>query len=145
MPIDLVALFSLEPRDLYALDWFVGSCLCEGGLWDSPRRSDGINVSRVHERAPERLRLWGHIYEIEHQTLHAYWLELVRDSAEHVAWSLYFDVAEGSRRRDENALSTYDRPEDIRWRAKLAGEAMVRDSVLTIVPGSTRIAANAPD
>ena len=140
VPIDLAELLSLEPGRTDALDWFVGSCLCDGGLWNSPRTSDGIQgIERVFERAPDGLRVCGRIYEIA-QTLHTFWLELKRDaSGDRVAWLLYFDVAETSARRARNALEDHDRPEDIEWRAKLAGEATVQDGVLTIVPGSTRV------
>jgi hypothetical protein len=79
---DLLALFSVEPAHTQALDWFIGSCLCEAEIWASPRTSDGINgIERVLERGPDALRVTGRIWEIN-QGLHEFWLELQRDGAE---------------------------------------------------------------
>jgi hypothetical protein len=138
--IDLTAMFPPEPGRSDALGWFIGSCLCAGGVWESPRTSDGIQgIDRVFERAPDVLRVRGRIFEID-QALHAFWLELARHaSGDRVAWSLYFDVAEASPRRARNALDRSDRPDDIEWRAKVTGEATVEGGVLTIVTGSTRV------
>jgi hypothetical protein len=123
-----------------ALDWFIGSCLCDGCVWDSPRTSDGISgIERVLERGPDTLRVSGRIWEID-QTLHEFWVELQPDGeSDRFAWFLFFDVAEDSARRARTALSSHDRAEDISWSATLAGEATVQDGALTIVPGSTRV------
>jgi hypothetical protein len=136
---DLLALISVEPGRTDALDWFIGSCLCEGGIWESPRTSDGINaIERVLERGPDTLRVAGRIWEIN-QSLHTFWLELHRnDGSERFGWALYFDVIQTSERRARNALSNHEDAEEIEWRVKLVGEATVQDDKLTLVPGSTR-------
>jgi hypothetical protein len=59
----LLALISVEPGFTDALDWFIGSCLCEGGIWDDPRASDGVAIERVLERGPDTLRVAGGIWE----------------------------------------------------------------------------------
>ncbi len=140
MAVDLVALISVELGRTDALDWFIGSCLCEGGIWDNPRTSDGINaIERLLERGPDALRVAGRIWETD-QSLHAFWLELKReDGSDRFGWVLYFDVIETSARRARNALSNHENAEAIEWRAKLVGEATVADDKLTIVPGSTRV------
>lgn len=139
MAVDLLALISVEPGRTDALDWFIGSCLCEGGIWESPRTSDGIHaIERVLERTPDILRVAGRIWEID-QSLHTFWLQLKRnDGAVRFGWVLYFDVIESSERRARNALSNHEDAEEIEWRVKLVGEATVQDDKLTLVPGSTR-------
>lgn len=139
MTVDLQSALSFEPGRTGALDWFIGSCLYDGGIWDSPRTSDGIHSIRVLEHASDELRVCGRIWEID-QSLHTFWLELRRDGAgDRFALFLYFDVIETSARRAQNALDSHDNPEDVQWRAKLAGEATVQDDKLTIGPGSTRV------
>jgi len=39
----LPQLFSLDPLHTDALDLFVSTCLAGGGVWDRPRKSDGIS------------------------------------------------------------------------------------------------------
>jgi hypothetical protein len=136
----LEVLLPFEPGRTDVLDWFIGSCLSAGGLWDSPRTSDGIDaVHRVFERAPDVVRVCGRIWHIA-QTLHTFWLEVVRDSEQdRFGWFLYFDVAETSARRARNALDNHEIPDDIEWHSKLAGEAGVQDDALVIIPGSTRV------
>ena len=140
MTADLIALLPLEPGRTDALDWFIGSCLYAGCVWDSLRTSDGIQrIERVLERSQDKLRVSGRIYEID-QTLHPFWLELKRDGeADGFVWCLYFDIAEASARRVESALTIHEGGEDMDWRAKLFGEATVEDGALTIVSGSTRV------
>jgi hypothetical protein len=136
---DLEALLPIEPGRTDALDWFIGSCLSDGGLWDSPRTSDGIIVERVLERTSNVLRVCGRIWNIE-QTLHTFWLEIARDGEQdRFGWFLYFDVAESSARRARNAIDNHAVPDDIEWHARLAGEATVQGDALAIVPGSTRV------
>jgi hypothetical protein len=133
---DLETLLPLEPVD--ALDWFVGSCLADGGLWESPRTSDGIsNIDRVIERTPDALRVCGRIWNIA-QTVHTFWLEIARDH-DRFCWFLYFDIAESSSRRGRNAIDNHAVPDDIEWVAQIAGEAIVESDALAIVPGSTRV------
>lgn len=136
----LSALLPLEPNRTDALDWFIGSCLTDGGLWDSPRTSDGIrNVDRVLERSPDVLRVCGRIWDIA-QTLHTFWLEIARgDERDQFEWFLYFDVAETSERRARNAFDNHSLADEIEWHAKLTGEAMLRGETLAIVTGSTRV------
>ena len=99
MAADVLALISVELGRTDALDWYIGSCLCEGGIWEHPRTSDGISAIRVLERGPDTLRVAGHIGEIN-QSLHTFWLELKRnDVTDRFAWVLYFDVIETSARR----------------------------------------------
>jgi hypothetical protein len=137
---DLETLLPLEPGRTDSLDWFIASCLTAGGLWDSPRTSDGIdNNDRVLERGPNVLRVYGRIWDIA-QTLHTFWLETARDDErDRFGWFLYFDVAASSARRARNALDNYSNPDDIDWHARLAGEATVRGDALAIVPGATRV------
>jgi hypothetical protein len=137
---DLEALLSLAPGQTDALDRFVSTCLADAGLWESPRTSDGVqDIVRLVERSPERLRVCGRIWSID-QVLHTFWLELQREAmVGQLTWFLYFDIAESTPRRTRNALGDHDRPEDIHWFARLAGEAVIRDSVLLPVPGSTRL------
>jgi hypothetical protein len=135
---DLLALISVELGRTDALDWFIGSCLCEGGIWEHQRTSDGISAIRVLERGPETLRVAGQIWEIN-QSRHMFWLELERDDVpDRFAWVLHFDVIETSARRARNALSNHEDAEEIEWRAKVMGQATVQDDKLAIVPGSTR-------
>ena len=140
MTADLATLLALEPGRSDALDWFVGNCLSDAGIWDSPRTSDGIQaIERVLERGPNVLRVCGRIWDID-QTLHTFWLEIARDDeGERFGWFLYFDVAESSARRARNALDNYSRADDIAWHAKLTGEATIQGDTLVIVPGSTRV------
>ncbi|MBA3395361.1 MAG: hypothetical protein H0T89_22115 [Deltaproteobacteria bacterium] len=92
------------------------------------------------ERGAEGVGVCARIYEIDDQSLHTFWLEIKRDAVNaRVAWFLYFDVVETSRRRAEDAVNRHDHPEDIEWRAKLFGEATTHDGVLMPVPGSTRV------
>jgi hypothetical protein len=137
--VDLVALLSLDPKRV-ELEWFIGRCLFEGGIWESPRTSDGINgIERVLERGPDVLRAHGKIWEID-QSIHAFWLEIERaGTSDRFVWRLYYDVIASSERRARDAPSNHDRPEDIEWRARLEGDATVQDSVLAIVPGSTEV------
>jgi hypothetical protein len=139
MPIDLVALVPLDPP-WGSLDAFVGACLCDGGIWKSPRTSDGIQgLSRVLARGPDTLRVCGRIYEID-QTVHPFWLELYRDASGHqVSWLLYFDVASLIPRRARGAVDSCEDPDSIDWIARLAGEAWGDHDVLALVPGSTRV------
>lgn len=139
MAVDLLALISVEPGRTNALDWFIGSCLCEGSIWLSPRTSDGINaIECVLERTPDTLRVAGRIWEID-QSLHTFWLELeCKDGADRFSWVLYFDVIESSARRARNALSNHEDAEEIEWRVKLVGEATVQEDKLMLVPDSTR-------
>jgi hypothetical protein len=44
-----------------------------------------------------------------------------------------------SERGARNALLNHEDPDEIKWRAKLVGEATVQGDTLTIVPGSTRV------
>ena len=139
MTVDLQSLLSHEPGRTDALDWFIGSCLYDGGIWESPRTSDGVHSIRVLEHAADELRVCGRIWEIA-QSLQTFWLELKRDGAgDRFAWLLYFDVIETSACRARNAHVSHDNPEDVEWRAKLVGEASVQDNKLTIVRGSTRV------
>lgn len=139
MDVNLLALISVELGHTDALDWFLASCLCEGGIWDRPRTSDGISAIRVLERGPDTLRVAGHIWEIN-QSLHAFRLELERtDLADRFGWVLHFDVIETSARRARDALSNHQSAAEIEWRAKLEGDAIVIDDTLTIVAGSTRV------
>jgi hypothetical protein len=135
---DLLALISVELGHTDALDWFIGSCLCEGGIWEHPRTSDGISAIRVLERGPDVLRVTGRIWEIN-QSVHTFWLELKRDDeTDRFRWLLHFDVIETSARRARDAHSNHEDAEEIEWRARLMGQATVQDDKLTIVPGSTR-------
>jgi len=140
MAVDLATLLALEPGKTDALEWFVGSCLFEGGVWDSPRISDGIHsIDQVFERGADALRVRGRVWEIVDQTLHTFWLETKRDgTGDRFAWIVYFDVAETSARRVETVLNSHHKAEEIEWRATLAGEATVQDSKLVIIPDSTR-------
>ena len=80
MTVDLQALLSLEPGHTDALDWFISSCLYDGGIWESPRTSDGIHSTRVLAHASDELRVYGRIWELD-QSLHTFWLELKRDGS----------------------------------------------------------------
>lgn len=137
--VDLAASFPVEGGRTDALDAFVSACLCDAGVWATPRESDGIpTVDRVLERGPARLRVCARIYTID-QTLHPFWLEVERDpSGERATWILYLDVVERSERQAQRALATCDRPEDLAWRVILAGEAAPLGGSLRPVPGSTR-------
>ncbi|HEY1811137.1 MAG TPA: hypothetical protein VGG74_02215 [Kofleriaceae bacterium] len=128
-------------RPLYALERFIGRCLSEAGIWDYRECSDGIgDFGRVFEHAHDNLRLWGRIWELSKQTLHAFWLDVKREGqGDQFAWFLYFDVAEGSAKRQQQALDSHDDAEEIDWRAKIAGEATVEDGRLAIVSDSMRV------
>jgi hypothetical protein len=119
----------------------VGSCLTEAGVWDHPRTSDGINgFGAVFEHAPDRLCLWGRIWNIHGQTLHMFWLEVMREGqGDQFSWFLYFDTPEDSGRRRPRAFDRHDAAEEIEWRARIVGEAIVHGDKLAIVPGSTRV------
>jgi len=136
---DLRALLPFEPRST-ALEWFIGSCLTEAGVWDDPRTSDGIgDFGAVFENGPNRLCFWSRIWRIDGQTLHTFWLEVTRErQCDQFAWFLYFDAPEDSGRRRPRAFDRHDAAEEIEWRARIVGEAIVQDEKLAIVPGSTR-------
>ena len=140
MATDLRLLLPVEHSG--RLDWFVGHCLTDSDVWDRGRTSDGINsFGRVFEHDHDGVCLWGRIWELAHQTLHTFWLEVKRDgTGDRFAWFLYLDVAEGSARRQQAALDRHDDAEDIQWRVKIAGEAIVRDARLATVDGSMRVA-----
>jgi hypothetical protein len=140
-PTRLPELFSREPWRTDALDLFVGRCLTSAGIWEHPRTSDGItSIERVFERGCGGIGICARIWEIDDQSLHQFWLEIRREAdSDHIAWSLYFDVIESSRRRALDAVHNHDSADSIEWRAKLAGRATVVDGVLTIVPGSTHV------
>jgi hypothetical protein len=136
-PIHLPQLFSLDPFRTDALDLFVSTCLASGRVWDRPRKSDGIsNIDRVFERGPDGIGVCARIYEIDDQSLHTFWLEIKRD-VDGITWSLHFDVIETSTRRAYDAVHSRDRAEDIDWRARLTGDAIVVDGVLLVVEEST--------
>jgi len=142
---DLLELVSVELGHTDALDWFVASCLSEGGIWDRPRASDGITALRVFERARDSLRVAGQIWTID-QSIHVFWLELVREhGSDRFRWVLYFDAIEPTARRARDALHNYEGPEEAEWRAKLVGDATVQDDKLTLVPGSTRVEVAEPE
>jgi len=140
VPTDLAALLSVDPGPQAALDWFIGSCLYEANVWESPRTSDGLHsIARVLERGPDCLNVCGRIWTID-QTIHAFWLQVRRDGTDdRYSWFLAFEVAYASSRKAENALDNHDRPEDIEWHARISGEATVEDGALAIVPDSTRV------
>ncbi len=133
----LPQLFSLDPLHTEALDLFVSTCLASGGVWNRPRKSDGISsIDRVFECGPEGIGVCARIYEVDDQSLHTFWLEIHRD-VDGIRWSLSFDVIETSPRRAYNAVHNHDRAEDIEWQARLTGDAIVVDGVLLIVEEST--------
>jgi hypothetical protein len=102
-----------------ALEIFIGERLCEAGIWESPRTSDGFHLLREIERTPNHTRLCGQIWEIVHQTLHTFWLDVER--RDDVRWTLYFDTVTSSPRRDRNLAYVLERPEDVEWRVTLTG------------------------
>jgi hypothetical protein len=55
------------------------------------------------------------------------------------AWFLYFDTPDYSGRRKPRAFDHREAAEEIEWRARIVGEALVLDDKLAIVPGSTRV------
>jgi hypothetical protein len=135
---DLRALLPVEHTA--RLDWFVGSCLTESGVWDFGRTSDGINgFGHVFEPDHDSVSLWGRVWEVTRQTLHVFWLEVKREGADdRFAWFLYLDVTESSARRQQAPLDRHDNTEDLEWRVKIEGEAIVRDGRLAVVPDSMR-------
>lgn len=120
------ALLALEPAgDLSdTLERFVARALFDGGVWSSPRTSDGVTSYRVVERTPMRLRVCGRIWEID-QTLRSFWLDLARAHAlpERVTWTLYFDVdvASVGERRARDAVDVVQDPGDVPWVTTLEG------------------------
>jgi hypothetical protein len=125
-----------EPSPLIdPLELFVGQRLVDAGVWDSWRTSDGIKRFRVLEHGESRVRLSGEIWKIDDQSLHVFWLNLVRESTQpdRVAWTLHFDVL---RPRARDAVDLLDRAEDGEWAITLSGIARVRDGVLVTDPES---------
>lgn len=97
------------------------------------------SLDDVFEHSPDRLCLWGRIWRIDGQTLHTFWFEVTREGqSDHFAWFLYFDTPENSGRRRPRTFDHHDAAEEIEWRAKIVGEAIVQAEKLAIVPGSTR-------
>lgn len=129
--MDLEALLPLDPRES-ALERLIVTCLFDGGVWDSPRTSDGVErIEQVAACGPGRVSIGGWIFEID-QTRHPFWLEVVRSDVG-TTWSLRFDFATSAPRYAPTSIA-----EDIAWRVRLAGEATMQDGALAAVPGSTR-------
>jgi hypothetical protein len=115
-----------------ALELFIARVLHRGGVWEHPRRSDGIEGWRAVERSPSLLRLGGRIFEID-QSLHTFWLELEAGiGAASVQWRLYFDVVGRPFQRVADALDVLDSAEQADWRLALAGTAKVEGEALVV-------------
>ena len=109
---DLLVALESDPRD--ALESFVAGALHDGGVWPSPRTSDGVASYRVIERTPVRARVCGQIWSIE-QTLHPFWLDL--ECGDVVTWTLYFDVDTTvlGPRGTRNLLDSIQEPTEAPW------------------------------
>ena len=138
MALDLRIALALEPQGSdQALDWFIGSCLCDGDVWESPRTSDSILWMRIVEREARRVQVCGKIYSID-QVLHAFWFAVERDDVTGgIRWSLHFDLDESLPRRMRGAFESCERADQVAWSIELAGTAAVEDGVLAVVAGAT--------
>jgi hypothetical protein len=114
-----------NPRDY--VEQFVASRLAEGDVWDSPRVSDGVSLCRLIERAPERVRICGKIWEIDPQIERSFWLDVEwhHGSQREANWTLYFDidVALLSARRARHAAVVIAEPGEVAWHVVLTGKA----------------------
>lgn len=120
-----------NPEDGGDLEWFLGLCLSsEGGVWDGPRVSDGIEYLRVVEHEPERMRVCGRVWEIHDQSLHSFWLEVARTSDDGFSWTVHYDPVASSLRRAHNAVHVLEEADGIEWRLTLEGRAELRDGAL---------------
>ena len=88
MPIDLAQRFASQ-EDMSALEDFVAARLAAGGVWESPRVSDGMVYLRVIHAAPSSVLVCGRIYEID-QSLRAFIFEAKLEGA-HVRWRIGYD------------------------------------------------------
>jgi hypothetical protein len=88
----LFVLIPQEGSSAEALERFIADVLYQGGVWNTPRVSDGISTWRVDEHGATRVRLAGKIYEIS-QKLRPFCLDLELDEErpEQVHWTLSFD------------------------------------------------------
>jgi hypothetical protein len=132
-PAPLLLLVPEASPPWYVLEEFVAHRLHEGGVWPSPRTSDGVSSVRVVEDGPDRARIGGRIWAIE-QTLHSFWLEAerARESADHFAWTLYFDLDPSAHtaRQIRDAVDVIEDPRQLRWRTLLSGHAIARNDRL---------------
>ena len=129
----LSILIPQEDSPAHELEDFIADVLYRAGVWDSPRRSDGVSFWRVVERSPILVRIGGRIYEIS-QEVYSFWLDLERDQElpEQVNWTLYFDIVPGSRSRRRAAMmiEVIDVPEQAEWRVALMGTAVAQAATL---------------
>ena len=131
----LFVLIPQEGSSADTLERFIADVLHQGGVWDTPRVSDGISTWRVAEHGATRVRLAGRIWEIP-QEFRSFWLDLEREGLrpEQVKWTLYFDSVPGRRspRRASDAIDIIEVPEQADWRVTLMGIAKVQDGMLVV-------------
>lgn len=109
---DLLTALEGDPRD--ALESFLARALHDGGVWPSPRMSDGVASYRVVNRTRVRASVCGKIWSVD-QTLHAFWLDV--ECGDAVTWVLYFDADTTmlSAPRARNFLDTIQDPAEAPW------------------------------
>jgi hypothetical protein len=116
------------------LDDFVSERLFEAGLWSSSGPSDGLTTVRVMEDGPDNVRIAGRIWEIEHQTLHSFWLDVARDRehSDQFDWTIYLelDPSKLTPRQVRDTIDVIEDPCRVPWRAVLSGRAIAREGRL---------------
>ena len=121
------------------LDDFVSERLFEAGFWRSPGCSDGLSKARVIEDGPDRVRITGQIWEIEHQTLHSFWLDVVREGTcpNKFDWTMYLelDASKLTPRQVRNAYYVIEDPGQVAWRLVVSGHAVAQESRLVAIDG----------
>jgi hypothetical protein len=119
--IDILLLGNERPRDntyAGALEKVVAQCLHHGGVWSSPRQSDGVPWFRIVARDDAHLRVCGRIFTIG-QVEHTFWLDVTRDPGKTsgASLTLHFnaDTSALSPRAARSVLESIDAPSDVRW------------------------------
>lgn len=108
-----------------ALERVVAHCLHHGGIWSSPRQSDGVPWFRIVARDDAGVHVCGRIFTIG-QVEHTFWLDVTRDaatgtSASGASLTLHFqaDTSALSPRAARSVLESIDAPADVHWKVTI--------------------------
>jgi hypothetical protein len=119
------------------LEAFIGAQLAQRGIWDSPRKSDGVSSCSVVVDTDARVCVCGRIWEIDDQTVHTFWLEVEAEptAPNPVSWTLHYDAKATSSksRRLAEMPSVMDSPDQLEWSHTLTGSASARDGALVVI------------
>ena len=130
--VDAARLFEPEEDLRESLERAIAGALFDGGVWSSPRQSDGVASYRVIEQSPSRIRICGKIWTID-QTLHLFYVDVERrDGADGPGWhwDLHFDIdiASSGKGATNRGMDAIRAPDDVTWVVNLSGGDRRRDS-----------------